>query len=135
MVEGSRIIVLSFITAWFVPNDLVSQIKEGRDVVWTRSNCTSKAVKLHLSVPLHFSLRYPVKAVTCLAEELSRDFWCIYIRRWSEKVSTSTIDGNNIGKIFFWVGTSVISIHVKLHVIISSRMFYIAVWSRNVCIT
>ena len=66
-------------SAWCVPNGLVSQIKEGRDVVWTRSNRTSKAVKLHLSVPLHFSLRLSVKAVTSRAEELSRDLRCIYI--------------------------------------------------------
>ena len=71
---GGKIIVLSFNhTTRFVPNGLVSQIKEGRDVVRTRSNSTSKDLKLHLSVPLHFSLRLSVKAVSCRAEELSRD--------------------------------------------------------------
>jgi hypothetical protein len=50
------------------------------------------------------------------------------ISRWSEKFSASNIDGNTIGKIFFpQVGTSFISIHVKLQVILSSSLFYTAV--------
>ena len=53
------------------------------------------------------------------------------IRGWSEKFSASTIDGNTIGKIFLG-GTSVISIHVKLQVILSSSLFYTAVWNRSV---
>jgi len=51
-----------------------------------------------------------------------------YIRGWSEKFLASIIDGNTIGKIFFpRVGTTVISIHVKLQVILSSSLFYTAV--------
>jgi len=42
---------------------------------------------------------------------------------WSEKFLALTIGGNTIGKI----GTSVISIHVKLQVILSSSLFYTAV--------
>jgi len=49
------------------------------------------------------------------------------IREWSEKFSASTIDGNNIGKIFFFLSTSVISIHVKLQIILLSSLFYTAV--------
>jgi hypothetical protein len=45
------------------------------------------------------------------------------VREWSEKFSTSTTDGNNIGTICFYVGTSIISIHVKLQVILSSSLF------------
>jgi hypothetical protein len=49
-----------------------------------------------------------------------------------ENFLASTIDGHNIVKIFFYVGTSVISIHVKLQVILSSSLFYTAVRSRSV---
>jgi hypothetical protein len=49
------------------------------------------------------------------------------LRAWSEKILASTIDGNTIGKIFFLFGTSVISIHMKLQVIVSGSSFYTAV--------
>jgi hypothetical protein len=52
----------------------------------------------------------------------------LYVRGWSEKFSASTIDGNSIGKISSpSVGTSVISIRVKLQDILSSSLFYTAV--------
>ena len=52
----------------------------------------------------------------------------VTVRGWSENFSASTIDDNTSGKIFFsQVGTSVISVHVKLQVILSSSLFYAAV--------
>jgi len=52
----------------------------------------------------------------------------IDVRGWSENFSASTIDGNTIGKIFFSkLVQSVISIHLKLQVILSSSLFYTAV--------
>jgi hypothetical protein len=50
----------------------------------------------------------------------------VYLCGRSEKFSASTIDGNSIGKIFFYVGTYVISIHVKLQVVLSNCLFYTA---------
>jgi len=68
---------------------------------------------------------YSLKKVLC------KDF--VHVRWWSEMFSASTIDENTIGKIFFpQIGTSFISIHVKLQVILSSSLFYKAVWSRSV---
>jgi hypothetical protein len=50
-----------------------------------------------------------------------------FLRLWSVKFSASTIDGNNIGKIFFpQVGTSVVNIRAKLQGILSSSLFYTA---------
>jgi hypothetical protein len=58
-----------------------------------------------------------------------------HICGWPEKVSAPTIDGNNIGKMFFLKLIHVISIHVKLQDILSSCLFYTAVRSRSaVCI-
>ena len=54
--------------------------------------------------------------------------WLRTLRWWSEKFSASTIYGDTIGKIFFpQIGTSFISNHVKLQVILSSSLFYTAV--------
>jgi len=56
------------------------------------------------------------------------EFLIVAIRGWSEKVSATTIDGKTIGKIFFpKLVISVVSIHVKLQVILSSSLFYTAV--------
>jgi hypothetical protein len=56
----------------------------------------------------------------------------IHVHEWSEKFSASNLDGNNIGKVRPQVSTSVLSIHVKLQVILSSSLFYTAVCSRSV---
>jgi hypothetical protein len=55
------------------------------------------------------------------------------IRERSENFSASTIDGNTIGKIYFSPkSVHLSSIHVKFQVILSSSLFYTAVWSSNV---
>jgi hypothetical protein len=52
----------------------------------------------------------------------------INLSGWSEKFSASTTDSKTTGKISFpSVGTSVISIYVKLQFILSSSLFYTAV--------
>jgi hypothetical protein len=48
-------------------------------------------------------------------------------RGCSEKFSASIIDSNTIGKFFLQVSTSVISIHARLQVILSSSLFSTAV--------
>jgi hypothetical protein len=89
-------------------------------VLWIYLRVISILSALSISqVPLH---------LVCHAAAFCINTHCVDVRGWSEKFSASTIDGNNIGKIFFFeVSTSVISIHVKLQVILSSSLFYTAV--------